>query len=63
MTQRILIRATGAARPGQLAGLGQALARSGARLLDINQSVTFGLVSLEALVALVAQSELEAALS
>ncbi len=54
MTQRILIRATGTARPGQLAGLGQALARSGARLLDINQSVTFGLVSLEAVVALVA---------
>ncbi|WP_404326319.1 phosphoserine phosphatase SerB [Cobetia sp. UIB-001] len=63
MTQRILIRATGTARPGQLAGLGQALARSGARLLDINQSVTFGLVSLEALVALGAESDLEAALA
>ena len=26
MTRRVLIRATGAARPGQLAGLGQAMA-------------------------------------
>ncbi|MBA2779200.1 phosphoserine phosphatase SerB [Billgrantia kenyensis] len=63
MTRRLLIRATGAARPGQLAGLGQALARSGARLLDINQSVTFGMVSLEALVGLDRDNDLEAALS
>lgn len=63
MTRRLLIRATGAARPGQLAGLGQAMARSGARLLDINQSVTFGMVSLEALVGLDRESDLESALS
>ncbi|MCE8018208.1 phosphoserine phosphatase SerB [Halomonas sp. MCCC 1A17488] len=63
MTRRLLIRATGAARPGQLAGLGQALARSGARLLDINQSVTFGMVSLEALVGLDRESDLESALN
>ncbi|PMR73818.1 phosphoserine phosphatase SerB [Billgrantia endophytica] len=63
MTRRLLIRATGAARPGQLAGLGQAMARSGARLLDINQSVTFGMVSLEALVGLDRDSDLESALS
>ncbi|QOR39639.1 phosphoserine phosphatase SerB [Billgrantia diversa] len=63
MTRRLLIRATGAARPGQLAGLGQAMARSGARLLDINQSVTFGMVSLEALVGLDRDSDLEGALS
>ncbi len=63
MTRRLLIRATGAARPGQLAGLGQALARSGARLLDINQSVTFGMVSLEALVRLEHDSDLEGALN
>ncbi|MCH8235445.1 MAG: phosphoserine phosphatase SerB, partial [Chloroflexi bacterium] len=43
MTRRLLIRATGAARPGQLAGLGQALARSGPRLHDINQNLTFGM--------------------
>ncbi|MGR2740313.1 phosphoserine phosphatase SerB [Billgrantia sp. Q4P2] len=63
MTRRLLIRATGAARPGQLAGLGQAMARSGARLLDINQSVTFGMVSLEALVGLDRDSDLEGALN
>ncbi|MGR4067429.1 phosphoserine phosphatase SerB [Billgrantia sp. C5P2] len=63
MTRRLLIRATGAARPGQLAGLGQAMARSGARLLDINQSVTFGMVSLEALVGLERDSDLEGALN
>ncbi len=63
MTRRLLIRATGAARPGQLAGLGQAMARSGARLLDINQSVTFGMVSLEALVGLDHDSDLEGALT
>lgn len=63
MTRRLLIRATGAARPGQLAGLGQAMARSGARLLDINQSVTFGMVSLEALVGLDHDSDLEGALA
>ncbi|WP_111413831.1 phosphoserine phosphatase SerB [Billgrantia lactosivorans] len=63
MTRRLLIRATGAARPGQLAGLGQAMARSGARLLDINQSVTFGMVSLEALVGLDRDSDLEGALT
>nr|WP_297457969.1 phosphoserine phosphatase SerB [uncultured Halomonas sp.] len=63
MTRRILIRATGAARPGQLAGLGRVLAKSGARLLDINQSVTFGLVSLEALVGLDKEADMEAALS
>ena len=63
MTRRILMRATGRARPGQLAGLGRILARSGARLLDINQSVTFGIVSLEALVALDHEADLEGALS
>ena len=63
MTRRVLIRATGAARPGQLAGLGQAMARSGARLLDINQSVTFGMLSLEALVGLEHDSDLEGALT
>ena len=63
MTRRVLIRATGAARPGQLAGLGQAMARSGARLLDINQSVTFGMLSLEALVGLEHDSDLEGALA
>ncbi|MCM2972876.1 phosphoserine phosphatase SerB [Larsenimonas suaedae] len=52
MTQRLLFRATGSARPGQLAALGEALALAGARLLDINQSVTFDIVTLEALVAL-----------
>lgn len=59
MTRRVLIRATGAARPGQLAGLGRALAGSGARLLDINQSVTFGMLSLEALVGLDQDADLE----
>ncbi|WP_136248099.1 phosphoserine phosphatase SerB [Halomonas borealis] len=63
MTRRVLIRASGPARPGQLAGLGRALAHSGARLLDINQSVTFGIVSLEALVGLDHDSDLEGALS
>ncbi len=63
MTRRVLIRATGSARPGQLAGLGRALANSGARLLDINQSVTFGIVSLEALVGLEREADLEGALS
>ncbi|HET8791836.1 MAG TPA: ACT domain-containing protein, partial [Modicisalibacter sp.] len=63
MTRRILIRATGAARPGQLAGLGRVLAKCGARLLDINQSVTFGVVSLEALVGLDSGAELETALA
>ncbi|TDO08655.1 MULTISPECIES: phosphoserine phosphatase SerB [Halomonas] len=63
MTRRILIRATGVARPGQLAGLGKALATSGARLLDINQSVTFGILSLEALVGLAQESDLEGALA
>ena len=63
MTRRILIRATGAARPGQLAGLGKALAASGARLLDINQSVTFDMLSLEALVGLDHDSDLEGALA
>ncbi|MFY0991496.1 phosphoserine phosphatase SerB [Halomonas sp. C05BenzN] len=63
MTRRILIRATGVARPGQLAGLGKALAGSGARLLDINQSVTFDMLSLEALVGLDHDSDLEAALA
>ncbi|GHA95483.1 phosphoserine phosphatase SerB [Modicisalibacter luteus] len=63
MTRRILIRATGTARPGQLAGLGRALARCGARLLDINQSVTFGIVSLEALVGLDEDAALEATLN
>ncbi|PRY72758.1 phosphoserine phosphatase SerB [Halomonas ventosae] len=63
MTRRVLIRATGVARPGQLAGLGKALAASGARLLDINQSVTFGILSLEALVGLARESDLEGALA
>src|SRR5690554_3536643 len=63
MTRRVLIRATGAARPGQLAGLGRALAASGARLLDINQSVTFGMLSLEALVGLEHEADLEGALA
>ncbi|MFC3283182.1 phosphoserine phosphatase SerB [Litchfieldella rifensis] len=62
MTRRVLIRATGTARPGQLAGLGRALARSGARLLDINQSVTFGILSLEALVGLDRDADLEGSL-
>ncbi|MCM2132106.1 phosphoserine phosphatase SerB [Larsenimonas rhizosphaerae] len=52
MTRRILFRATGTARPGQLAALGEALSLAGTRLLDINQSVTFDRVSLDALVAL-----------
>lgn len=63
MTRRVLIRATGVARPGQLAELGRALAESGARLLDINQSVTFGMLSLEALVGLEQDVDLESALS
>ncbi|SHE30361.1 phosphoserine phosphatase [Modicisalibacter ilicicola DSM 19980] len=63
MTRRLLIRATGTAQPGQLAGLGKALAVSGARLLDINQSVTFGIVSLEALVGLDADAEIERTLN
>ncbi|MDZ7853662.1 MAG: phosphoserine phosphatase SerB [Halomonas sp.] len=63
MTRRVLIRATGVARPGQLAGLGKALASSGARLLDINQSVTFGILSLEVLVGLAQESDLEGALA
>ncbi|GED21310.1 phosphoserine phosphatase SerB [Halomonas halmophila] len=63
MTRRVLIRATGNARPGQLAGLGRALASSGARLLDINQSVTFGMLSLEALVGLDHEADLEGALT
>ena len=63
MTRRLLIRATGTARPGQLAELGRTLARSGARLLDINQSVTFGVMSLEALVGLDQDIDLEQALA
>ncbi|HSP57714.1 MAG TPA: phosphoserine phosphatase SerB [Halomonas sp.] len=63
MTRRLLIRATGTARPGQLAALGRTLARSGARLLDINQSVTFGVMSLEALVGLDQDMDLERALA
>ncbi|MDR5904254.1 phosphoserine phosphatase SerB [Franzmannia qiaohouensis] len=63
MTRRLLIRATGAARPGQLAGLGKALAKGGARLLDINQSVTFGILSLEALVGIERDEDLEALLA
>lgn len=63
MTRRLLIRATGQAHPGQLAGLGSALARAGARLLDINQSVTFDILSLEALVGLDHDSDLEAILA
>lgn len=63
MTRRVLIRATGSARPGQLAGLGRAMAQSGARLLDINQSVTFGMLSLEALVGLDHEADLEGTLS
>ncbi|ASK18138.1 phosphoserine phosphatase SerB [Halomonas sp. N3-2A] len=63
MATRYLIRATGVARPGQLAGLGNALAAGRARLLDINQSVTFGMLSLEILVGLDQDSALEAALS
>ena len=63
MTRRLLIRATGTARPGQLAGLGKALAKSGARLLDINQSVTFGILSLEALVGIERDEDLEALLA
>lgn len=51
MTRRLLIHATGAAHPGQLAALGFALSKAGVRLLDINQSVTFGIVTLEVLVA------------
>lgn len=63
MTRRLLIRATGTARPGQLAGLGKALAKSGARLLDINQSVTFGILSLEALVGIERDEDLESLLA
>lgn len=63
MTRRILIRATGTAQPGQLAGLGRALAKCNARLLDINQSVTFGIVSLEALVGLDEGARLETLLN
>ncbi len=62
MTRRVLIRATGKACPGQLAGLGKALAKCGARLLDINQSVTFDRLSLEALVGINQDNDLEAAL-
>lgn len=51
MTRRLLIHATGAAHSGQLATLGFALSNAGVRLLDINQSVTFGIVTLEVLVA------------
>ncbi|PAU76598.1 phosphoserine phosphatase SerB [Halomonas salipaludis] len=63
MTRRLLIRATGTACPGQLAGLGKALAKGGARLLDINQSVTFGILSLEALVGIERDEDLEALLA
>ena len=37
MTQRFLIRATGSAQPGQLAGLGKALATCGASRVRINR--------------------------
>ncbi|HCR97595.1 MULTISPECIES: phosphoserine phosphatase SerB [Halomonas] len=63
MTKRCLIRATGMARSGQLEGFGKALARTNAQLLDINQSVTFGMLSLEALVGLEHDNALEAMLS
>ena len=63
MTKRCLIRATGMARSGQLEGFGKALARTNAQLLDINQSVTFGMLSLEALVGLERDNALEAMLS
>lgn len=63
MAKRCLIRATGVARPGQLEGLGKAFASTGAQLLDINQSVTFGMLSLEALVGHEHNNALEATLS
>ncbi|CAO1666331.1 phosphoserine phosphatase SerB [Salinicola sp. NYA28a] len=50
MSQRFVVRATGPARPGQTAALGTALVSAHCRLLDLNQHVAFGEVTLEALV-------------
>jgi len=50
MSQRFVVRATGPARPGQTAALGTALVSANCRLLDLNQHVAFGEVTLEALV-------------
>ncbi|WP_456267855.1 phosphoserine phosphatase SerB [Kushneria sp. AK178] len=50
MTQRLLVRATGQAGPGQLASIGRMLDDSGVRLLDIDQRVTLGQTVIEALV-------------
>ncbi|WP_027351107.1 phosphoserine phosphatase SerB [Halotalea alkalilenta] len=60
MTLRFLIHAAGAARPGQLAALGLALARADARLLDVEQRVTFGSVDFDLLVEIEGDASREA---
>ncbi|ANF57319.1 phosphoserine phosphatase SerB [Halotalea alkalilenta] len=60
MTLRFLIHAAGAARPGQLATLGLALARADARLLDVEQRVTFGSVDFDLLVEIEGDASREA---
>ncbi len=51
MTQRLLVRATGQVRPGQLAILSQTLNTCEVTLLDIDQRVMHGQTVLEALVS------------
>ncbi|MFC0336239.1 phosphoserine phosphatase [Kushneria avicenniae] len=50
MTQRLLVRATGQARPGQLARVSRLLDDGGIQLLDINQRVTLDQAVLEVLI-------------
>ncbi|WP_251976902.1 phosphoserine phosphatase SerB [Salinicola avicenniae] len=50
MSRRFVVRATGPARPGQLAALATALTSADVTLLDMSQHVTFGELTLEALV-------------
>ncbi|WP_110688028.1 phosphoserine phosphatase SerB [Salinicola aestuarinus] len=50
MSRRFVVRAVGPARPGQTAALATALAVARVRLLDLNQRVSMGEVSLDALV-------------
>lgn len=50
MSRRFVVKATGPARPGQTAALGTALASARVRLLDLNQHVDFGEVSIKALI-------------
>jgi len=63
MSRRFVVRATGPARPGQMAALGTALASARVRLLDLSQHVAFGEVVLEALVESVGDADVGVLLS